>query len=262
MMTSLEFLYRQNEFAVILTAFVLFLIATEIGFRQGRAIAPGLADQSRSQLSTLQTAMVGLMALLLAFSFAMAESRFEARQRLVVDEANAIRTAYLRSQMLPEPYQSEVIKLFRAYVDARLAYFQAGVDPSTLQEAVNTTESVEQKLWSQTVAAAGKDPRSIPIGLFIGALNNVIGLHAERDAARRNHVPEIVLYLLFLVAVVSTGLVGFGCGVGNRRHLPITVSVASLIALVILVIMDLDRPRRGFIEVNQESMINLRNSLR
>jgi hypothetical protein len=98
--------------------------------------------------------------------------------------------------------------------------------------------------------------------LFIGALNDVLDVQAKRDAARRNHVPDIVLYLLFFVGVVSMGLVGFGCGVGNRRHLPITVAVATLIVLVILVIMDLDRPRRGFIEVSQESIIDLRTSLR
>jgi hypothetical protein len=123
-MTSHDFLYEQNEFVVILTALAVFLIATEIGFRRGRGIAPGLADQSRSQLSTLQTAMVGLLALLLAFSFAMAESRFEARQRLMVDESNAIGTAYLRSRMLPEPYQSEVAKLLRAYTDAHWSTFR------------------------------------------------------------------------------------------------------------------------------------------
>jgi hypothetical protein len=142
-----DFLYEQNEALVALMLFALMLVATEIGFRRGRAVGPSLLEASKSQLSTLQGALMGLLALLLGFSFALAESRFETRRHLVVAESNAIGTVYLRSQMLAEPYRTEVAKLLREYVDARLEFFQAGIDEATVKEAIAETERVQRQLW-------------------------------------------------------------------------------------------------------------------
>jgi hypothetical protein len=101
----------------------------------------------------------------------------------------------------------------------------------------------------------------VPTGLFIAPLNDVIDLHAERDTARQNRVPQIVLWLLVIAAIGSMGLAGYGGGVGNRRNLAHTVTVSLIISLVILVTMDFDRPRRGIIKISQQSMIALRQSL-
>jgi hypothetical protein len=255
-------LYDQNEFLIILIVFVLFLFATELGFRRGRSLAPLILEQGKSQLSPLQTAVMGLLALLLAFSFAMAESRFETRQKLEVDEAAAIGTLALRLQTLPEPFQAASIKLLQEYVAARLAYAEAGYDPVQLAKAIEWANQIKRELWSEALAVSKQSPASIPAGLVIVSLNQAFDLQSERDAARQNHVPEIVLYLLFAVAAVAMGLVGLGCGVGNHRHLPITISIAFIIAFVILVIIDLDRPRRGFIRVSQNSMIVVQDSLK
>lgn len=256
------FLYQQNEFMVVLAAFILLLVATEVGFRRGRAITAGLSDASKSQLSTLQAAVMGVLALLLAFSFAMAESRFENRQHLVVEEANAIGTASLRSQLLPQPYDSEIAKMLRDYLDTRIAWRETGFDPVKINEAIARTQAEQKELWSKAVAAVRTNPGSPLYALFISSLNDAIDLQAKRAAARENHVPPVVFYLLFLVAVMSMILVGLGCGVGDSRHFAFTTTVAILISLVILAIIDLDRPRRGLIEVSQKSMIVLRDSLR
>jgi hypothetical protein len=240
----------------------LFIIATEIGFRRGRAIRDDLEDATRSQLSTLQGAVIGLLALLLAFSFAMAEGRFDARQSLVVEEANAIGTAYLRSQLLPEPYRDEIKNSLRGYLSDRIEYVAAGVDSVKVQQALALTYSEQNTLWTEAVGAVQMNLNSPIYAFFMSSLNDVFDVATKRDAARRNHVPEIVLLLLFAVSAVAMGLVGFGTGVGGRRHTVLTMPIAILIALVIMVIMDLDRPRRGLIEVNQQSMISLRDSLK
>ena len=101
----------------------------------------------------------------------------------------------------------------------------------------------------------------MPTGLFVAPLNDVIDLHAERDAARQNRVPEIVLWLLLIGAIGSMGLAGYGGGVGNRRNLAHTITVSLIIGLVILVTVDLDRPTGGLIKISQQSMIALRQSL-
>ncbi len=261
-MLSCDFLYEQNAALIALALFNVLLVSSEIGFRRGRAAGPSLMEASKSQLSSFQGAVMGLLSLLLGFSFALAESRFETRRHLVVEESNAIGTTYLRSQMLPEPHRTEIAKLLREYIDSRLEFFQAGVDEDLVKGALGKAEGVQQQLWSQALAVTAKDPRPVPTGLFITPLNDVIDLHAKRDAARLNRVPEIVLWLLTIAAIGSMGLAGYGGGVGSRRNLAHTMTAALIIGLVILVIVDFDRPRRGLIQISQQSMIALRQSLK
>ena len=257
-----ELLYRQNEILIVTELFVLLLIATELGFRRGRVIRGSLEDPAKSELTILQGAMVGLLSLLLAFTFAMAESRFETRRQLVLEEANAIGTTYLRSQALPQPDQTKVVTLLREYVANRLKYYAAGTDPEKLAEVNQRADQLQADLWSQAMDAINKDPHSIPAGLFISSLNEVIDLNMKRNIARQNHVPGAVLLLLFLVAILSMGIVGFGCGIGDWRNLSVTVTMCLIITLVILVIMDLDRPRRGYIRISQQSMVQLQDSIK
>jgi hypothetical protein len=127
----------------------LLLIATELDFRRGRVIRGRLEDPAKSELTILQGAMVGLLSLLLAFTFAMAESRFETRRQLVLEEANAIGTTYLRSQALAERSQAKVAPLLREYVANRLKYYAAGLDPEKLNEANQQTHELQTELSSQ-----------------------------------------------------------------------------------------------------------------
>ena len=258
---SREFLYQQNEFLVILVVFVFFLVATELGFRWGTWCA-SLPQESKSLVTTIQSAILGLLALLLAFSFAMAEGRFDTRQQLVVDEANAIGTVELRSHILAEPYRQEVHRLLRDYVDSRLAYYYARIDPEKLLEAIARTKQLQKDLWSEAMTVSDHSTEPVLAALFISSLNDAIDLSAKRDAARENHVPEVVFFFLFVVTGLSMSLLGFGAGLGHYRYFCLTTLVAFLVAGAILVVMDLDRPRRGIIEVNQQSMVDLRNSLR
>jgi hypothetical protein len=261
-MLSGDFLYRQNEVVIIIALFVALLAATEVGYRLGTSATRELGESSKSQLSALQGAMMGLLALLLAFSFSMAESRFEVRRQLVLEESNAIGTTYLRSRMLQEPFKTRIAALLRDYVDARLEYYQAGLDPDRLRAALAKSNRLQEELWSQAIAVVAKDPSPVPSGLFVQPLNDVIDLYANRDEARQQHVPDIVFVLLFSAAIGTMALVGHSCGAGQRRIPLHTVTVSLIVCFVILVIMDLDRPRRGIIEISQQSMIEVRNSIK
>jgi hypothetical protein len=210
----------------------------------------------------LEAASLGLLALLLGFTFSMALTRFDTRKQLVLDEANAIGTTYLRAQLLPDPARKEVSNLLRRYVDVRLDFYQAGVNQRKLQNVDDETEKLHKALWSYAMATGGRDPRAIPTGLFIQSLNEVIDLHAKRVTAMENHVPESIFVLLLIVATLSLGLVGYGAGMGKDRNLLPTVISVILIASVILLIMDLDRPRRGLIKVSQQSMVRLQENLK
>ncbi len=256
---SRDLLWDVDARLILVLLIALFLLAAEVGFRAGRRHGRRVADKE-PQVGTIQGATLGLLALLLGFSFAMAQSRYDARRALVLDEANAIRTAYLRAQLLPKPEAQEVADALRRYVDVRLRRLGEHVDEPALREVLKESERLHDYLWARAVRATQQDPRPVT-NLFITALNEVINLHSKRVAAFRNHVPESVFLLLYFVATVAMGVTGYVAGLGGHRNFWPSTTTAVLIAVVIVVVMDLDRPRRGFIRVSQQSMIDLRDSL-
>jgi hypothetical protein len=117
------------------------------------------------------------------------------------------------------------------------------------------------KLWQLTGLAVEQDPRPVTTGLFVQALNDMVDAYGTRDAALNRHVPEMVLFLLFGTFVLTASLVGYASGVGGHRASLATYALVVLIVLLVFVIIDLDRPRRGLIEVSQESLLALQGTL-
>jgi len=256
-----ELFYRVNEWVIFGGLLAVILLATEIGFRLGRRVQPNINEPTRSHNATIEAAALGLLALLLGFTFSMAMARYETRKRLVIEEANAIGATVLSARFLSEPQRTEVANLLRRYVEVRLSFYEAGIDREELRETNAETEQIHPALWSHAVAAGEKNPQGHPTSFFIASLNEVIDFQAKRLAAKEDHVPELVIELLYGATILALGLVGYGCGLGGRRNFLSTTTAALLIASVILVIMDLDRPRRGIIKVSQQSLLNLRDSL-
>jgi hypothetical protein len=257
-----EVLYGINEWILFAAFLVCLFAAIEIGFLLGRRVRSVIDDRARSHVNMIQAAVLGMLALLLGFTFSMSMSRFETRKQLVLEESNAIGTTFLRAQLLPEPQRTEVSNLLQDYVGIRLEFFRAGIDPVMLRQASDRTEQTHRELWSRAVAEGKRDPRAVTTGVFIQSLNEMIDLHAKRMTALENHVPEVIFILLYLVSILTLGMVGYGCGLGTRRNLLMTMTAAFLIASIVLVIVDLDRPRRGLVKVSQQRLIDLQENLR
>jgi hypothetical protein len=256
-----ELLYNLDLWFIFGVSIVFFLMGDEVGFRLGRRKRPTVSEDARSQIITIQGAMLGLLALLLGFTFSMAMSRFEVRKQQVLEESNAIGTTYLRAQLMPEPPRKEVSNLLRHYVEVRLQFYQAGIAGQGFQKAKDQTERLQLQLWSRASAWADKDPRAVTAGLFLQSLNETIDLHSKGLTALENHVPGIILVLLYFVALAAIGLIGYGCGLAGRRNFMVTMVTCVLIAAVVVVIIDLDRPQRGLIRVGLGRMVELRHSL-
>jgi MFS-type transporter involved in bile tolerance (Atg22 family) len=257
-----ELLFDVNIWLLLIASTVLFLGATYIGFFLGRrAHQSGVDEHSRSQLSTIQAAILGLLALLLGFTFAMSMSRYDKRKQMVLEEANAIGTTFLRTQLLPEPPRQEISNLLRQYVDVRLEFYAAGIDEEKLAQAMARAEKLHKQIWSYTTALGKKDPRAVTTGLFILSLNEMIDMHAKRLTAMQNHVPQSAMILLYFLSTIAVAIVGYASGVAGLRKLFVTMMLPFLIAVVINVIVDIERPRRGLIKVGQERMIELRHTL-
>ncbi len=257
-----ELFYDLSLWLILVVSIFFFILATEAGFLLGRRSQSTIGDHSISQIYTIQGAALGLLALLLGFTFSMAMSRYDARRQMILEESNAIGTTFLRAQLLPEPPRQEVSNLLRRYVEVRLEFYEAGNDQKMLREVANKTERLQNQLWTDGAAMGGSDPRVVVTGLFFQrSLNEMIDLSAKRITAQENHVPEITLVLLYLVAIMATGLIGYGCGLSGVRKFFVTIILAIIIAAVIMVIIDLDRPGAGLIKVSQQRMLDLKDSL-
>jgi len=238
-----------------------FLVALEAGYRIGLRRSDGAEESEKAHIASLHAAVLGLLALLLGFSFLMAVSRYEQRKELVRDEANAIGTTYLRAKMLPEAERAQAPALLRAYVDNRLELLAARADLAAIGVVNAKAGQIEAKLWALAASAAAQNPQSEPISLFIQSLNEVIDIREMRTVARENHVPDAVLWLLFAVSVAALGLIAYGCGLARRRRPFSNAVFALLIAVVLTMIIDVDKPRRGLIQVGLDATFRLKASL-
>jgi hypothetical protein len=256
-----DLFYRMDAWVICLILLALMSAALEIGFRVGRRVRSAASDQDRSVATTTIAAVLGLLALLLGFSFSMAMTRYDSRYGLVVKEANSIGTTFLRAKMLPEPQRTQVARLLRDYVRLRVSLVRSDSSPEEIERAFRASQRLHDRLWTHAVEAVRADPRPVPTGLFVQTLNEMIDDQTRRVAAMRNRVPSGIYSVLLAVAVGALGLTGYGCGLAGRRNLPATTTAAVLITLVVFVITDLDRPRSGWVRVSQQSIIDLGRSI-
>jgi hypothetical protein len=147
--------------AVVYVVVIALLVAiTEAGYRLGRRIQHRMTDEQKGHLDAIMAGLLGLLGLLLAFAFGLSASRFDTRKQLVLDEANAIGTAYLRAQALPAPARADVRSLLRAYTDLRVMAARRSIPEKELAEA----EAIQQQLWSRAATLSSEAPAPFRTG--------------------------------------------------------------------------------------------------
>jgi hypothetical protein len=211
-------LYNYSLLTIFLVGFAVLLGASEIG----RWLGVHTDGREGGNVSTLEGAALGLLALMIGFTFAMALSRFEARRDAVLAEANSIGTTALRARLLPEPHRGEVLKLLKEYVTTRLNITQGPSSQTELTTAIDRSNALQEALWQRAVALGASDNAMVPTGLFIQALNEMIDNQGKRLAALRNRVPNVVPLALFGIAAIAGAFAGYGSGLEKRRiRLPV-----------------------------------------
>src|SRR5262249_47025930 len=243
---------------VFLLGIAIVFLASEFGWRLGiRSKGHG----GSGNVSALEQSLLGLVALVVGFTFFMALMRFEARREAVLNEANAIGTRALRARLLPEPHRTELLKLLREYAQIRIDYIPSGKSFAELSTVIDRSNNIQEALWQQVKALLAKDSNMVPTGLFIQTLNEMIDNQGKRLSALRNHVPDIILLSLFGIAAVACGFAGYASGLDPlRTRLPVLIT-AVLVCGVIFLILDLDRPNVGFITISQQPMFDTAASL-
>jgi hypothetical protein len=255
-----EILFQWPESTIAIARVLVLLGVVELARRYGQRDHDrfGAVEEDSASLSG---ASLGLLALLLAFTYSVASNHYDLRKQLVLKEANEIGTAFLRTDLAPAPQRAELQGLLRSYAEVRVGFSASGLDAERHAEMLRDTDRLQTAFWSAAVRSLeGRAPTPLDALLF-QSLNGVIDVHAERLRAQRDHVPEVVILLLMTVAIASVAMLGYAAGRKGDRRQWLRALLPVLIVLVITLIIDLDRPRSGFILVSQQPLLDLQASL-
>lgn len=255
-----EIMYDHSSILIVAVLFAALLLATEGGYRLGLRLSSLTVDATKSQINAIQGSLLGVLALLLGFTFSLSLQRFDSRSEAVVAEANAIGTTILRADVLPTSVRASTQELLEEYLDLRIRAGRISLDrPGERGQILVETEEVLDALWILAVRASDENPSPATTGLFVQSLNQMIDALATRDAALDRHVPEPVLLLMFLAFILTSLLVGYAAGVSGHRASFAIYILITLVTCLVFIVIDLDRPRRGLIEVSQQNLIDLQD---
>lgn len=217
-----------------------------------------------SSVGAIDGAVFALLGLLIAFTFSGAAARFEGRRTLIVEEANAIGTAYLRLDVLPPATQPALRETFRRYVDARLAIYRAIPDAVAVHDATRRADALQDEIWKQAISACQASPGWRPDQVVLPAINEMIDITTTRAMAAQTHPPPIIYVMLLGLALISSVLAGYAMSGGARARRLHSVAFALVLTATVYVILDLEYPRAGLIRVDaaDQLLVDVREKMR
>ena len=237
---------------------ICFAIGRRVGARAAQRDPQGFSKGN----AAIDGAVYGLFGLLLAFTFSGAAERFDGRRELMGREANAIGTAYLRLDLVPDEMRSAVKKKMRDYLDARIEMFASATNPPVAIAAYERAQRLQDAIWTDAVAAtrAPGGPQAIAL---LPPLNDMIDISTTQRVAWETHPPKIVYVMLGLLAFIAALLGGHELGAAKTRHLMHTVVYALVLATTSYIILDLEYPRLGNIRIESADhvLVDLRASM-
>ena len=257
--------YALSASLFTLGLFLGMLLLLEIGRRIGVRRLAKDAEGARVGVGAVEGAVFGLLGLLIAFSFSGASSRFDTRRQLIVEETNAIGTAYLRLDLLSAGAQPALRESFRRYVDTRLEVYRKLPDIAAAKAELAKANKLQGEIWRQAVAACGaKGSQPTATMLLLPALNAMIDITTTRTMATQIHPPAIIFVMLFGLALASALLAGYGMAGAKSRSWLHMLGFAAAMAVSVYVILDLEFPRLGFIRVDafDQALVDLQQSMK
>ncbi len=236
----------------------------EAGRRLGERRLARDPEGARAGVGTVDAAVFALLGLLIGFTFSGAASRFDDRRHLVTDEANAIGTAWLRIDVVPSSRQPALRELFRRYLDSRLETYRKLPDIQAAQAEMQRSTRLQGEIWAEAVSLTSESGSTAPAMLLLPALNQMIDITTSRTMAAQLHPPPVVFVMLCALALVSALLAGHGMAGARKRSWIHMVGFATIIAVTVYVIIDIEYPRAGLIRVDAVDQVleNLRQSMK
>jgi hypothetical protein len=255
--------YLSVEVLFVLTVLVMLLML-EAGFRFGSVNKAKKVKAQTAQVRALMGATLGLLAFMLAFTFATAQNHFESRIQLQVDDALVLKKAFMQADRFSEPVRSDVRELLLEYTGGRAELREAvrTRDRALLYSLLERSEAIQLELWSaarqyETLSQSGLEASSVAGG-FMPMVLSMMELQTRRvEAALVNRIPLVIWLTLYFTAVMSMIVVGYQAGLTEKRSPVATFSLALAFSAVMMLIMDLDRPLQSLFELDVTVMDQL-----
>lgn len=244
-------------YAIYFIIVFLILVSFEIGFRISYHLH-GKSDLVESKtLGQISAALLGMLAFVLAFTFSMAASQNNKRKEMVLVEANALGTAYLRADLVDEIHGKELKQLLSEYVNMRLE----AIDKEKRARSLERSKEIHRLLWKEVRLAAQANPNT-NTSLLVQSINEVIDVHEKRvKAALRDKIPNSIWFTLIAISIIAIYTIGIESGYSGHRRLIVIIPLALAFAALIALIAELNRPQQGIYKVAQDSMISLQKSM-
>jgi hypothetical protein len=252
-----EFLYTSSLFMSMGLCILMLLLIIQIAYRFGRNNKA--SESVESLMEMIPASLLGLIALLMGFTFSMALSRFDARKVAMVNETNAIETAWLRAGLLAKDETVAARKALIAYLDHRIQFPKAAADPADRAPYQQKNEILQTAIWKIAESESNRD-RTPTTALFTNAVNQMIDLSTVRMFASQDHVPQVAYLVIFAITMACLYLLASIYAFRRLRRGPLFL-LAILLCLVLGLIEDLDRPSHGLIQIDIQMMLDLKSSL-
>ncbi len=224
------------------------LVCWELGRAVGRRRAAVDPTGWQSGTGVIEGAAFGLLGLILGFTFSGAAGRLDVRRQLVVEEANAVGTAYLRIDLVPESAQPALRDAFRRYLDTRIAAYAAVPDMQRAIAGLDAATALQGDIWKLAVEASRNDPGASR--LLLPAINDMIDITTVRTTVAKTHAPAFFFMLISFLVLVSGLLAGYAMAASRNRNWLHGLAFAGMLTAVVYVVVDMDYPRLGFIRID------------
>jgi len=255
----------QKAMALSVSLLTGMLLCLEVGYRVGIVRSGRGPELLHEGIGAIEAAIFAILGLLLGFSFAGAMSRLDNRRALIIREANAIGTAYLRLDVLPAGAQPDQRRLFREYLNTRLRAYEQLPDFDAADQEFSRAAEIQLEIWSGAIAALADDsPQNTARLLLLPTLNEMIDVTTDRTVALHTHLPLLIFVLLISIALLSGLVAGYAMAKRKRRSLLHMLLYAAAVAVIVYAIADLDSPRSGFIRLDaaDNALLKLLDSIR
>ena len=265
--TYVEILLNQPLPLLILGVFIVLAVASELGFFTGRLIARKFKKNRQPDLdvdnnvTTITNSSLALLALFLGFTFSSALDHFEKNREAVTVESASIAAVYELAKLQPAPYRNQLLDHLRHYIDIRLETADLPNNVKAIRALQMKSRSGQKNLWSVVSEISVKAPNAPLLGNLVEGLNAVVTAEKNRTESLINGVPNGLFVPVALFLLFNGVLLGVSLGEGERRHVLLSWGLYFLVALSVGIIVDLDKPLKGYINVDQQAMILLKESL-
>lgn len=233
--------------------FMLIILFYLLGYRVRTRITGKDPGISNKELGAINGTLLGLLGLLLAFTFGMASARYDARRKLIVEEANNISTVILRTEILPDSLTHTLKEKLKTYVETRIGFYTAGMDKAKMKEYTLQGDNTSKEIWNMVAAYAKKENALVKTSELVPALNAMIDITTTRREAGEANIPDSIMYFLLLLCCCSSFLLGYD----NRHTIDwiLLIGFAIVLSITVITIIDLDRPRSGLINMDSTNQL-------